>query len=98
MDSITHLFFGGAIAAAIAPRRDRRGALLAGMVLNTLPDLDVIPLALSGDPVAQMTCHRAATHSWFVLPLVACAGGSSGVVAAVSRARRPVGGGRSSFA
>ena len=73
MDSITHLFFGGAIAAAIAPRRDRRAALLAGMVLNMLPDLDVIPLALSGDPVAQMTCHRAATHSWFVLPLVAYA-------------------------
>lgn len=73
MDSITHLFYGGAIAAAIAPKQHRRAALLAGAALNTLPDLDVIPLVLFTDPVAQMTCHRAATHSWFVLPFVAWA-------------------------
>jgi inner membrane protein len=73
MDSITHLFYGGAIAAAIAPPRHRRAALLAGAALNTLPDLDVIPLAMFGDPVAQMTCHRGATHSWLVLPFVAWA-------------------------
>lgn len=73
MDSITHLFYGGAIAAAIAPKRHRRAALLAGMALNTLPDLDVLPLLLSDDPVVRMTCHRAATHSWLVLPLVAWA-------------------------
>lgn len=73
MDSITHLFYGGAIAAAIAPRAHRRAALLAGAALNTLPDLDVLPLALCDDPVVRMTWHRAATHSWFVLPLVAWA-------------------------
>ncbi|MCL6619212.1 MAG: metal-dependent hydrolase [Thermomonas hydrothermalis] len=73
MDSVTHLFYGGVIAAAIAPRQDRRAALLAGMALNTLPDLDVLPLLLSDDPVVRMTCHRAATHSWLVLPLVAWA-------------------------
>ncbi|TWI06284.1 inner membrane protein [Luteimonas cucumeris] len=73
MDSITHLFYGGAIAAAIAPPQHRRAALLAGAALNTLPDLDVIPLALFGDPVAQMTCHRGMTHSWFVLPFAAWA-------------------------
>ena len=73
MDSITHLFYGGAIAAAIAPREHRRAALLAGMALNTLPDLDVVPLALFADPVAEMTCHRGLTHSWLVLPLVAWA-------------------------
>lgn len=73
MDSITHLFYGGVIAAAIAPREHRRAALLAGMALNTLPDLDVIPLALFGDPVAQMTCHRGATHSLLLLPFVAWA-------------------------
>ncbi len=73
MDSITHLFYGGAIAAAIAPPRHRRAALLAGAALNTLPDLDVIPLVLFGDPVAQMTCHRGMTHSWLVLPFVAWA-------------------------
>lgn len=73
MDSITHLFYGGAIAAAIAPGPHRRAAMLAGAALNTLPDLDVIPLALFGDPVAQMTCHRGLTHSWLILPFVAWA-------------------------
>lgn len=73
MDSVTHLFYGGVIAAAIAPKQHRRAALLAGMALNTLPDLDVLPLLLSDDPVVRMTCHRAATHSWLVLPLVAWA-------------------------
>jgi len=73
MDSITHLFLGGAIVAAIAPRHHRRAALLAGAVLNTLPDLDVFPLALCDDPVVRMTWHRSATHSWLVLPMVAWA-------------------------
>ena len=73
MDSLTHLFYGGVIAAAIAPKEHRRAALLAGMALNTLPDLDVVPLVLFADPVAQMTCHRGATHSWLVLPFVAWA-------------------------
>lgn len=73
MDSITHLFYGGAIAAAIAPARHRRAALLAGAALNTLPDLDIFPLALFDDPVVRMTWHRSATHSWLVLPFVAWA-------------------------
>lgn len=71
MDSITHLFLGGAIAAAIAPAKYRRVALLAGAVINTLPDLDVLPLALVEDPVMVMTWHRGATHSLLVLPWVA---------------------------
>lgn len=70
MDSITHLFVGGAIAAAIAPASQRRAALLAGAVLNSLPDLDVLPLMLSDDPVIRMVWHRGMTHSLFVLPLV----------------------------
>jgi len=73
MDSITHLFYGGVICAAVAPKAHRRAALLAGAALNTLPDLDVFPLLLSDNPVLRMTCHRAATHSWLVLPFVAWA-------------------------
>jgi inner membrane protein len=74
MDSITHLFLGGAIAAAIAPAKHRRIALLAGAALNSLPDVDVIPLFLfTDDPVLRMTWHRAATHSLLVLPFVAWA-------------------------
>jgi inner membrane protein len=73
MDSLTHLFLGGAIAAALAPPGHRRAALLAGAALNTLPDLDVLPLMLSDDPVVRMTWHRSATHSLLVLPFVAWA-------------------------
>lgn len=73
MDSLTHLFLGGAIAAAIAPPQHRRAALLAGALLNSLPDLDVLPLLLSDDPVVRMTWHRGATHSLLLLPLVAWA-------------------------
>lgn len=73
MDSLTHLFYGGVIAAAIAPKQHRRAALLAGMALNTLPDLDVLPLMFSDDPVVRMTWHRSVTHSWLVLPVVAWA-------------------------
>lgn len=72
MDSVTHLFLGAALAAAIAPARHRRAALFAGAALNTLPDLDVIPLALVADPVAEMTWHRGPTHSLLLLlPFVA---------------------------
>ena len=87
MDSITHLFLGGAIVAAIVPAGHRRAALLAGAALNTLPDLDVFPLALCDDPIVRMTWHRGATHSWLVLPFVAwaiwaCLRGRGGRVAA----------------
>lgn len=71
MDSITHLFVGGALAAALAPASQRRAALLAGAALNSLPDLDVLPLMLSDDPVTRMVCHRGMTHSLLVLPFVA---------------------------
>jgi len=71
MDSITHLFLGGAIAAAMAPANRRRAAILAGALINSLPDIDVIPLALwAPDPVANMTLHRGGTHSLLVLPLI----------------------------
>src|SRR5687767_4589181 len=67
MDSITHQFLGAAVAAACVPAAHRRAALLAGAALNTVPDLDVIPLHFLADPVAEMTWHRGPTHSLFVL-------------------------------
>lgn len=67
MDSVTHLFLGAALAAAVAPARHRRAALLAGAALCTVPDLDVIPLALWADPVDNMTWHRGPTHSLLLL-------------------------------
>ncbi|GGK12614.1 metal-dependent hydrolase [Luteimonas terricola] len=71
MDSLTQIVLGGAVAAAIAPARHRRAALLAGAALGTLPDLDSLPiLLLTDDPVALMTLLRGASHSLFVLPLL----------------------------
>ncbi|AKC86164.1 metal-dependent hydrolase [Pseudoxanthomonas suwonensis] len=71
MDSLTQILLGGAVAAAIAPARHRRAALLAGAALGTLPDLDSLPILLfSDDPVTLMTVHRSFSHSLFVLPLV----------------------------
>ncbi len=70
MDSLTQIVLGGAVAAAIAPARHRRAALLAGAALGTLPDLDSLPLLLTDDPVVRMTVHRSFSHSLFVLPLV----------------------------
>ncbi len=68
MDSLTQVLLGGAVAAAVVPGNQRRRALLAGAVLGTVPDLDVVPLALLGlDPVAHMTWHRGPSHSLFVL-------------------------------
>ena len=71
MDSLSQIVLGGAVAAAIAPAKHRRAALLAGAALGTLPDLDSLPIALlTDDPVALMTLHRGASHSLLVLPFV----------------------------
>lgn len=73
MDSLTQIVLGSALAAAIAPPRHRRAALLAGAALGTLPDLDTLVLLPLGlDPVDSMTWHRGPSHSLFVLiPLAA---------------------------
>ena len=66
MDSVTQAALGAAIGGAIAPPGQRRKALLAGALLGTLPDLDV--LIDYGDAVANFTYHRGFSHSLFVLP------------------------------
>ena len=65
MDSLTQLVLGAGIAGAIAPAGQRRKALLAGAVLGTLPDLDVV--IDYGDAVSNFTFHRGFSHSLFVL-------------------------------
>ena len=68
MDSLTQIALGSAVAALIAPARDRRAALIAGGVLGTLPDLDMIPLTLlDADVVDLITWHRGPSHSLLVL-------------------------------
>lgn len=67
MDSLTHLALGACIGAAVAPPAWRRRAALLGAVLNSIPDLDLVPLAFVDDPVTQLSWHRGPTHSLLVL-------------------------------
>jgi inner membrane protein len=70
MDALSQIVLGAAVTAAIAPARHRRGALLAGAALGTLPDLDVLPLMLVSDPVVEVVWHRSFSHSLLALPFV----------------------------
>lgn len=71
MDSLTHLVLSGAITAAIVPAKHRRAAILAGMALGTLPDLDVFWIsAITDNPIRHMTEHRSFSHSLLIMPLV----------------------------
>jgi inner membrane protein len=65
MDSLTQAVLGAGIAGAVAPAGHRRKALLAGAVLGTLPDLDV--LIDYGGAVENFTYHRGFSHSVLVL-------------------------------
>lgn len=69
MDSLTQIALGATLAAVIAPRAQRRRAVLYGAALGTLPDLDV--LIDFGDPIADFTRHRSFSHSLFVLSVLA---------------------------
>lgn len=69
MDSLTQITLGACTAAACVPPAHRRKAVLAGVLLGTLPDLDVF--LDYGDPVANFTMHRGFTHS---LPVLFAAG------------------------
>ena len=71
MDSLTQAALGAGVAAMCVPPGHRRKALIAGAMLGTLPDLDV--LIDYGDPVSNFTYHRGFSHSLFVLPAVAVA-------------------------
>lgn len=70
MDSVTQAVFGAGIQGALLGRHQGlRKALLAGAVLGTLPDLDV--LIDYGDPISGMINHRGFSHSVFVLTAAA---------------------------
>ena len=53
MDSITQAALGGALGGAVLGRRFGRGAVIAGALLGTLPDMDV--LIDYGDAVANFS-------------------------------------------
>ncbi|MBR9881077.1 MAG: metal-dependent hydrolase [Gammaproteobacteria bacterium] len=65
MDSLTQAALGAALGGAVLGRHLGRKSLLAGAVVGSLPDLDV--LIDYGDAVANVTYHRGFSHSLFVL-------------------------------
>lgn len=69
MDSLTQIALGAGVGAAVLGRRiGPRKAAIAGGLLGTLPDLDVLfPFA---DPIDSFTLHRGASHSFIVQALV----------------------------
>lgn len=70
MDSVSQFVLGAAVAGvALGKRTAAWRALLWGGVIATLPDLDV--LIDHGDPVWNMTRHRAESHALPWLTLVA---------------------------
>jgi inner membrane protein len=69
LDSLTHIILGAAVGTAVLGRKAGLRAAVAGAACNTLPDLDVF--IAQGDPVLDLTFHRAETHALFWLTLAA---------------------------
>lgn len=69
MDSLTQAVLGASITGATLSRFHGAKVVVAGAVLATLPDLDV--LIRYSDPILAMTHHRGFSHSLFVLSAVA---------------------------
>lgn len=70
MDSLSQIALGAAVGVAVMGRRTAAWkAALWGGVCGTLPDLDA--LVDYGDPILNMTLHRADSHSLFWLTLLA---------------------------
>ncbi len=68
MDSLSQAALGAAIGVAVMGRRTAVWKAAAwGALVGTLPDLDAV--IDHGDPVANMTLHRAETHAPFWLTL-----------------------------
>lgn len=70
MDSLSQLALGAAVGIGVMGRRTAVWkAALWGAVCGTLPDLD--SFIDHGDPVSNMTLHRAESHALFYLTLAA---------------------------
>ncbi len=71
MDSLTQIVLGSSVAALVVPPRHRRMAILAGGILGTLPNLDVVWFKLfSRDVVTEVTWHRGPSHSLLLLTVL----------------------------
>ena len=69
MDSLSQVALGSAVGIAVMGRRvPLWKAALVGAVVGTLPDLD--SFIDHGDPIRNMTFHRAESHALFYLTLL----------------------------
>lgn len=69
MDSVTQMLFGATVGQAGFRRRLGRKALVAGAILGSIPDMDVVVGWIAG-PFASWEHHRGLTHSLFFGPVV----------------------------
>lgn len=64
MDSISQFVLGGAVGYLVGGKQAPRQAIIAGGLLATLPDLDV--LLDYGDALQNTIQHRTWSHSWLL--------------------------------
>ncbi len=62
MDSLTHTVLGACLGEMIAGRQLGKKAMLAGIIVNNLPDADVA-MQLFSSPAEGLLLHRGITHS-----------------------------------
>lgn len=62
MDTLTHTALGACLGQAIAGKRLGKRAMVAGALVNNLPDIDVV-LQLFLSPAQGLLAHRGITHS-----------------------------------
>ena len=68
MDSLTQIVLGASVAGVVGIKPFGRKVLIAGALLGTLPDLDV--LLHYQTAIENLTYHRGFSHSLFVLSLL----------------------------
>ncbi len=74
MDSLTQAVLGAAVAEASIGKREGNKAIFWGIVIATLPDLDVF-VARFFDPVRSLLMHRGFSHSILFILLLTPLGG-----------------------
>jgi len=69
MDSITQMLFGAVVGQAGFHRRLGNKALVAGALIASIPDMDVVA-GWVGDSFTSMEHHRGLTHSFLFAPVI----------------------------
>src|SRR5690348_3804640 len=73
MDPITHGIAGALIGKGFFSRRHVRVPIVAATLGAVFPDVDIIAIQFSRDPLALQRYHRGFTHSFIGLPVFAFA-------------------------